>query len=145
MTRVERMLHRLAARIAALEAAARPATALVQGPAPRKRECAPKPSDNVIIGRLKLWSRLTLLHLEIRHARLTKLKFTIKYRLGDPSDLCRFFSARGRGIPEGSAPALRYYAALKEAIAELETLRDTHGYQSHGIHAGSPSFSARPQ
>ncbi len=136
MTRVERMLHRLADRVEALEAAR---------PKPRKRESAPKPTDAIVTGRLKLWSRLSLLHLELRHARLTKLQFAVKYHLGDPSDFRRFFSAAGRGIPEGSAPAVRYYAAMKEALAELEALRVAHGQLSHGIHAGSPSFGARVQ
>ena len=123
-------------RIAALEAA-RPR---------RKRESAPKPTDAIVTGRLKLWSRLVLLHLQYGRGRLTKLKVCVKYGLGDPSDLCRFLSADDRrGIPEGSAPAVRYYQALREFIAELEAVRDAHGRHSHGIHAGSQSFGAHVQ
>jgi hypothetical protein len=143
VTRLDRQLRNelraLAARVATLEAtqAARPAK--------RKRVRAPRPDDSIITGRLKVWSKLILLYLQIRHARLTKLRFCVKYRLGDPSDFCRFFSPHGRGIAEGSVPAARYYAALKEALAELETLRDNHGCHFHGVRAGSPSFGAHVQ
>ncbi len=137
MTRVERMLHRLAARVEALEAAR---------PAKRKRESAPKPDSAVVAKRQTLWSRLVILHVQYGHGHLTRLKVCVKYGLGDPSDLCRFLSADdARGIPEGSIPAGRYYRALREFIAELEAVRDNNGRQSHGISAGSQSFGARVQ
>jgi hypothetical protein len=124
-------------RVEALEAvrAARP-----------KRERAPKPDSAVVTKRKNIWARLVLLHVQYGHGRLTKLKVCIKYGLGDPSDLCRFLSADdARGIPEGSVPAVRYYGALREFIAELEARRDSHGRHSHGISAGSQSFGAHVQ
>ena len=138
---VQAELRWLKDRVTALEArTARPAPAPVQEPAKRKRAAAPKPDNAVITKRLNFWSRLVLLHLQYGHGRLTKLKVCVKYGLGDPSDLCRFLSAGdARGVPEGSIPALRYYGALREFIAELEGRRDSH---SHGNRPQSQSLTA---
>lgn len=133
-------MRTLQARVDALEAT------VATRPARRRRECAPRPADGVVDGREKLWSRLVLLNVQYGHGRLTRLRFVIKYHLGDPSDFCRFLStADKRGIAEGSVPAGRYYQALREAIAELEALRDTHGYRSHGNMTHSQFSAARPQ
>ncbi len=143
MTKLDRLqlqMRAQEARITVLEAA------LAAKATPRKRERAPKPDSAVVTKRQTLWSRLVLLHVQYGRGHLTKLKVCVRYGLGDPSDLCRFLSADDRrGIPEGSIPALRYYGALREFIAELEGRRDSHGSHSHGIHAGSQSLGAQVQ
>jgi hypothetical protein len=129
----------LKARVAMLEAA------LAARPARRKRECAPRPTDSVVLGRRELWARLVLLHAQYGHGRLTKLRFVVKYHLGDPSEFCRFLSTQGRrSVAEGSVPALRFYQALRDSIGELAALRDAHGH-FHGKILPSHDSAARTQ
>jgi hypothetical protein len=128
-------LLRCEARLAALEVARskRP-----------KREAAPRPTDGVCAARQRLWHRFLL--LQVGHGPTTKLAFCVKHRLGHPSDFGRFLStAAKRGIPEGSTPALRYYAALQKAVGELERTRVVHGQHFHGIVVDSQAVSMRPQ
>jgi hypothetical protein len=128
---------------------------LAARPPRRKRVGAPRPTDPIIAAREKLWARYVLLDVAHR-GRITKLAFAIRHRL-NPTEFCRWFSGTDtRGIPEGSAPALRFYQALNDVIAELEA-RARGGDQkakaaiagiasdSHGKVAHSQFSNSRPQ
>jgi hypothetical protein len=131
-------LLRVEGRLAVLEAAQ------AARPARRKRPASPRPTDAVVAMRQRLWDRFTL--LQVGHGPTTKLAFAVRYHLGHPSDLSRFLSSSdARGVPEGSATATRYYAALRGAIAELERTRGANGQHSHGNVTGFQSSSLRPQ
>jgi hypothetical protein len=116
-----------------------------------KREAAPRPTDAIIAGRKGLWDRFIL--LQVGRGPTSKLAFAVKHHLGDASEFRRFFSASDkRGICEGSAPAVRYYRALNDAIAELEGRDGDHkssaaiaAVDSHGSRTGSHFLGARPQ
>jgi hypothetical protein len=124
---VEAELRRLNARLATVEGI------LAVRAARRKCVAAPRPDDAIIAGRVRLWDRFVL--LQVGHGPTTKLHFVVKHHLGDAAEFRRFFSATDkRGIPEGSAPALRFYQALNDAIAELEAR--SHGKDSHSHFSG---------
>jgi hypothetical protein len=103
----------------------------------RKRIARPRPDDAVIAARKRLWAQYVLLDVAHR-GRITCLAFAVRYRLGDPGEFRRFFSAGDkRGIPEGSGPAIRFYRALHEAIAERrQTL--SHGRVADSHLAAAP-------
>ena len=117
-------LDQLERRIAALEAAARPVTAPVQerDKVRPKRMAAPRPSDSVIAGRERLWSKYVMLEMQHGHGRvrLTKLGFAARHGL-NPSELGRWLSPTDRrGIAEGSKPDRSHRRELAAAIAQLE-------------------------
>jgi hypothetical protein len=135
-------LLRVEGRLAALEAAQ------AARPARRKRVAAPRPGDDVIAGREKLWARYVLLDVSHR-GRISKLAFAMRYRL-NPTEFCRWFStADRRGVPENSGPDQRFRKVLIDAIGELEARallsRTTGDKDSHGKVPGSQFFAPRPQ
>ena len=105
------------ARIAVLEAAQ------AARPARPKRMAAPRPSDSVIAGRERLWSKYVMLEMQHGHGRvlrLTKLGFAARHGL-NPSELGRWLSPTDRrGIAEGSKPDRSHRRELAAAIAQLE-------------------------
>jgi BMFP domain-containing protein YqiC len=135
MTRVERMLHRLAARVAVLEAAQ------AARPAPRKRERAPQPDDAIITERYELWAKYIRLEMRFGHGRcrLTKLSFAMRHGV-NPTEFGRWMSPTDkRGIAVGSKPDRSHRRALNAAIAELEARKSgsplpdlARGIVSHG-------------
>jgi hypothetical protein len=132
----------LAARVGALEAAR---------PAPRKRTAAPRPGDAIIGERERLWVRYVMLEMQHGHGRvaLTRLSFSVRWRL-NPTEFNRWFSARDRrGIPAGSAPDQRFHRALADAIAELEARQKSKSQavtlNSRGNMLPSHFPDARPQ
>lgn len=130
-------IRRLKARIWALEQSRRRP----------KRQPAPRPNDSLIAARERLWARYVVLDVG-RRGRITKLNFAMRHHL-NPTEFCRFFSETDRrGIPEGSEPAQNFYAALRDAIAELEGRKSTTqvvGFDSHGNALPSQYSAARPQ
>jgi hypothetical protein len=141
LDRLELQVRALIARVGTLESAQ---AMRRQRP---KRTAAPRPADPTVAAREALWARYVLLDVPHR-GRITKLAFAVKHRLGDPSDFRRFFSAADkRGIPEGSVPAVRFYRAINDAIAEARARSSgaIAPLDSHGNVTGSPLSAARPQ
>ena len=119
MTKLDQLqlqMRAQAKRIEALEAAQ------AARPARPKRMAAPRPSDSVIAGRERLWSKYVMLEMQHGHGRvrLTKLGFAARHGL-NPSELGRWLSPTDRrGIAEGSKPDRSHRRELADAIAELE-------------------------
>ena len=89
-----------------------------------KRMAAPRPSDSVIAGRERLWSKYVMLEMQHGHGRVLRLYqvWAIAARHGlNPSELGRWLSPTDRrGIAEGSKPDRSHRRELAAAIAQLE-------------------------
>jgi hypothetical protein len=129
------LYRRLAARVAALEAAQ---------PVRRKREPAPRPSNGIIDQRNELWNRFRVLYRYFQRREATITRFCAKHLDGMcTSEFSRWLSAADKkGIAAGSSVDLRIRRALDKGIGDLEALA---GKSSHGNLSHSQSFGDRAQ